>query len=123
MGRMPRRALLIALMLLLALSGVGAAVADSFGQLMAARIIGAVAHGAFWAMIGTLGAQLVPPHQVGLATSIIFGGVSAASVLGVPLANLVGAAQGWRTAFGCTAGLAFLVAGSVWLTVPPIGGA
>lgn len=123
MGRMPRRLLLIVLMLLLALSGTGAAVAESFGQLMAARIIGAIAHGAFWAMIGTLGAQLVPPRQVGLATSIIFGGVSAASVLGVPLANLVGAAQGWRTAFGCTAGLAFLVAGSILLTVPPIRGA
>jgi len=119
-GRMPRRPLLITLMLLLALSGAGAAMAASFGQLMVARIVGAVAHGAFWAMIGTLGSQLVPPSKVGLATSIIFGGVSAASVLGVPLANFLGAAQGWRVAFGCTAALALLVAASISLTIPPI---
>lgn len=120
--RMPRRPLLVALMLILALSSGVAAMAETFPALMCARVIGALAHGAFWAMIGTVGAQLVPPHRVGLATSIIFGGVSAASVLGVPLANLIGTVEGWRGAFACVAALSFAVAAVCFITLPKLPG-
>ncbi|MBP0661563.1 MFS transporter, partial [Mycobacterium tuberculosis] len=48
---------------------------------------------------GGLAARLVPAQRIGLATSIIFGGVAAASVLGVPLGALIGDALGWRSAF------------------------
>ncbi|OXT01656.1 MFS transporter [Notoacmeibacter marinus] len=122
LGGMPRRPLLVGLMLVLAISGVAAAFADRFASLMAARIVGAFAHGAFWAMIGTLGAQIVPKKNVGLATSIIFGGVSAASVLGVPMANFIGVASGWRMAFAIIGALSLLVAVAIWLTVPRLAG-
>ncbi|GAB3342048.1 MFS transporter [Chromohalobacter beijerinckii] len=122
LSRLPRRPLLVALMLILALSSALAAWADTFPALMGARVIGALSHGAFWAMIGTVGAQLVPPHRVGLATSIIFGGVSAASVLGVPLANLVGTNEGWRTAFAGVAALSFAVATVCFITLPKLPG-
>jgi len=69
-------------------------------------------------MIGSIGAQLVPARQVGLATSIIFGGVSVASVLGVPLANLLAQLDGWRTAFTVIAGLSLAAALAIALTLP-----
>ncbi|MGJ3263214.1 MAG: MFS transporter [Salinarimonas sp.] len=122
LGAAPRRPLLAGLLLVLAASAAASAMAESFGALLAARVVGAFAHGAFWAMIGTLGAQLVPPHRVGLATSIVFGGVSAATVIGVPLANTIGNAAGWRTAFGVIAILAIAVAVAVRLAVPPLAG-
>lgn len=122
LGGIPRRLLLILLMIVLAFSATASASAGDFGALMAARIIGAIAHGAFWAMIGTVGAQIVPPQRVGLATSIIFGGVSVASVLGIPLANLIGSGVGWRMAFWAVAALSFLVAAAIWLAVPKLQG-
>jgi len=122
LSHMPRRPLLVVLMLILALSSAGAAMVETFPALMGARVIGALAHGAFWAMIGTIGAQIMPPHRVGLATSIIFGGVSAASVLGVPLANLIGTAEGWRSAFATVAALSFAVAAVCFITLPKLPG-
>ncbi|GGK30798.1 MFS transporter [Salinarimonas ramus] len=122
LGRAPRRPLLAGLLVVLAVSAGASAMAESFGALMVARVVGAIAHGAFWAMIGTLGAQLVPPRQVGLATSIIFGGVSAASVIGVPLANAIGLASDWRTAFAAIGVLAVVVALAVLASVPTIRG-
>lgn len=118
--RVPRKPLLVALMLILALSSGFAALADTFYALMGARVIGALSHGAFWAVIGTVGAQLVPPRRVGLATSIIFGGVSVASVLGVPLANLIGNTAGWRSAFCGVSLLSFAVAAICYGTLPKL---
>lgn len=81
-ARISRKALLVGLMLILAFSCLAATRSYSMFALMSARMIGALAHGAFWALIGIVAAQLAPPHRLGLATAIIFGGVSAASVVG-----------------------------------------
>lgn len=118
--RIARKPLLIGLMLVLALSSVIACRASLFSTLLAARIVGAVAHGAFWAMIGSIGAQLVPTRRIGLATAIIFGGVSAASVLGVPAANLLAHYQGWRSAFIAVAILALMAAMAIAYRVPSL---
>lgn len=109
-ARFPRRPLLVGLMLLLAASSGASAIAPTFAGLLLARIAGALAHGVFWAMVAALAAQIAPAHRVGLATSIVFGGISIASVLGVPLANLIGQAWSWRTAFGALCGLSFATA-------------
>lgn len=110
LGRLPRKPLLIGLMLCLALSNGGAVLADSFDMLLLARACGAIAHGLFWAVIAASAAQIVPANQVGLATSIVFGGVSVASVLGVPLATLIGQESSWRVAFGAIGMVSLLVA-------------
>lgn len=118
LGRLPRKPLLVGLMLILAVSSTIAGLGSQFSTLLWARVVGALAHGAFWAMIGTIGAQLVPARKIGLATSIIFGGVSVASVLGVPLANLLTQLDGWRTAFKVIAALSLAAAFAIAWTVP-----
>ncbi|KQT61215.1 MULTISPECIES: MFS transporter [unclassified Aureimonas] len=122
LSALPRRPLLLGLMLVLAASAVGSGIASSFGALMAARVVGALAHGAFWAMIGTLGAQIVPAKHLGLATSIIFGGVSAASVAGVPLASYLGSVAGWRMSFFAIAVLSLGIAVAIRVSVPSLLG-
>jgi predicted MFS family arabinose efflux permease len=122
LGRLPRKPLLIGLMLVLASSSAVATQTSTLQTLLGARIIGALAHGVFWAMIGSLGAQIAPPRHVGLATSIIFGGISAASVLGVPLANTISHIDGWRYAFGVVSILAFASAAAIALSVPRVPG-
>lgn len=110
LGRLPRKPLLIGLMLCLGLSNVGAMLAQGFDWLLAARAWGAVAHGLFWAVIAASAAQIAPARHVGLAMSIVFGGVSAASVLGVPLATFIGQQSDWRAAFGAVGALSLLIA-------------
>ncbi len=99
-ARISRKALLVGLMLTLALSCLAATRSYSMFALMSARMIGALAHGAFWALIGhRRRASWRRRHRLGLATAIIFGGVSAASVVGVPLASFIATLAGWRHAF------------------------
>jgi predicted MFS family arabinose efflux permease len=119
-ARISRKALLVGLMLILALSCLAATRSYSMFALMSARMIGALAHGAFWALIGIVAAQLVPPHRLGLATAIIFGGVSAASVVGVPLASFIATLAGWRYAFMAMALLSLAAAAVLCSTLPAL---
>ncbi|SCL68681.1 hypothetical protein GA0070606_4849 [Micromonospora citrea] len=57
---------------------------------------------------GGLAVRLVPARHVAPATAVIFGGVSTASVLGVPAGTVVGDLLGWRAAFGVAGVLALL---------------
>jgi predicted MFS family arabinose efflux permease len=118
--RAPRKALLIALMLILALSNGLAALSPEFSSLLGARAVGALAHGVFWAIVAATAAHIVPSHRVGLATSIVLGGITIATVMGVPLINLVGQYDGWRTAFVCLAVMCVASAGAIALVLPSL---
>jgi len=118
--RVPRKALLIALMLILALSNGLAALSPEFSSLLGARAVGALAHGVFWAIVAATAAHIVPSHRVGLATSIVLGGITIATVMGVPLINLVGQYDGWRTAFVCLAVMCVASAGAIALVLPSL---
>jgi len=113
-----RKGLLVGLMLILAISCMAATHATTMNTFMSARMVGALAHGAFWALIGTVAAQLVPVEKLGLATSVVFGGVSAASVLGVPLSSLIADLSGWRTAFMAISMLSLATACALLWTLP-----
>lgn len=108
-GGMDRRRILCGLLALLVLANLASALAPSLIWLLAARVLVGFCMGGIWAIAGGLAAQLVPQASMGLATSIIFGGVAAASVLGVPLGALIGDFAGWRWAFGGMAGFSALV--------------
>ncbi|WP_423244849.1 MFS transporter [Erwinia persicina] len=99
LGNFPKKILLLSLTVVLFISNVWSATVSSYEVLLAARVVGALAHGAFWAMIGATAVAMVPTKYLGVATSIVFGGVSAASVFGVPLSNYIGLNFGWRQAF------------------------
>ncbi len=105
--RTDRRSLLVGFLLLIA-ANLLAAAATSLALLFAARILLGFCIGGIWAIAGGLAERLVPPASVGLALSVIFGGVAAASVFGVPLGVFLGEALGWRMAFLAVAVLAAL---------------
>ncbi|MGE8215329.1 MAG: MFS transporter [Stenotrophomonas maltophilia] len=106
-GGVDRRWILAGLLALLVVANLASALAVDIYGLLAARVLVGFCMGGIWAIAGGLAARLVPAEGVGLATSIIFGGVAAASVLGVPLGTWVGDLAGWRWAF---AGMALLSA-------------
>ncbi|CAM3525988.1 Purine ribonucleoside efflux pump NepI [Klebsiella variicola] len=108
-GGIDRRRILCGLLWLLVIANMASALAPSLGWMLAARVLVGFCMGGIWAIAGGLAARLVPGHSIGLATSIIFGGVAAASVLGVPIGALIGDFAGWRWAFGSMAAFSALV--------------
>ncbi len=119
-GGMDRRRILCGLLGLLAVANAASALAPSMGWMLTARVLVGFCMGGIWAIAGGLASRLVPGHAIGLATSIIFGGVAAASVLGVPLGALIGDFAGWRWAFGSMALLSVVVLALHLAVIPPL---
>lgn len=117
-----RRALLTALLLLAAAANLVSALAGHLAVVLAARVLLGIAIGGFWALAGGLAPRLVPAGAVGRATAVIFGGVSAASVLGVPAGTLLTERAGWRWAFAATGLLALLAAAALRVLLPRLPG-
>ncbi|MER6506863.1 MFS transporter [Nonomuraea sp. NPDC001636] len=120
--RLDRRVPLLGLMALLAVANLAAAFATSFPVMLGARVLTGISIGGFWAFAAGLGLRLVPERSVGRATSVILGGVSVASVLGVPAGTLVASAAGWRTSFAVMGGLALVLLGLLAAVLPPMPG-
>lgn len=115
-----RRKLLLLFMLLLFISTLFSAMTNAFHWLLLARVLFGISMGGIWALSGSLAIRLMPPPQVGLATSIIFSGVAAASVLGVPVGVYLGDLFGWRMAFICVAVLIAIVFVMLFWSLPSL---
>ncbi|MET7337917.1 MFS transporter [Nonomuraea sp. NPDC005650] len=122
-GRMNRRLLLVALMGLMTLANLASALAPDYPLLIAARVLVGVAIGGFWAVAGGLAVRLVPAAHVPRATAIIFGGVGAANVFGVPIGTMIGGLASWRIAFGALGALALAVLVALLVVLPPLAAA
>ena len=120
LGNVAKKRLLLTLTVVLFLSNVLAASVNTYSLLLVARVLGALAHGAFWAMIGATAVSIVPARYIGAATSIVFAGVSAASVFGVPVSNFIGIHFGWRLAFWLMAVLSVVTFAGITVLVPQI---
>ncbi|MEV5451753.1 MFS transporter [Streptomyces sp. NPDC052535] len=108
--RLPRRATLVAALLVFALGHVVAALSSSFGIQLAARFVSAVATGTFWAVGAVLATAAAGKAAGARATAVMIGGLTLANVLGVPLGTAGGQLLGWRGPFWVLAVLAVLAA-------------
>lgn len=94
-----RRIVVWGLLAMLVASSLIAATATSYASLLVARILLGVGLGGFWSMVGAIALRLATPGSVPRAMSIIFAGVSAATVTAAPLGAYMGDVWGWRSAF------------------------
>lgn len=108
-----RRRLLALSMAWFALLHFACALAPDFAWLLPLRALSVLAPAIFTPQAAACVGLLVPPEQRGRAITFIFLGWSLASVLGMPLAALVGGTVGWRAAFMLVAALG--VASMVWV--------
>lgn len=118
--RVDRHRLVTIVLLVLVVSTVLTALAPNYVVLVVSRVVGGVAHGIFWTVIGAYSAYLVPKEQIGRAVSISLGGGSLAFVLGVPLGTALGQAIGWRASFLLLAGLTLVGTFFVWKLLPRV---
>ncbi|GCD98484.1 MFS transporter [Embleya hyalina] len=119
-GRVDRRIVLAAMMIVLFAANTIAALAQNFATLLVARVLVGVSIGGFWAIGASLPVRLVPAGSVGRASAVIFGGVSVASVVGVPVGTMIGEWAGWRVAFAAMAGLSAAVLVALLVLLPPL---
>ncbi|HEY4456603.1 MAG TPA: MFS transporter [Pseudonocardiaceae bacterium] len=97
--RLPRKTVLLGLMVLFILGNLISAIAPTFGIMMVGRVVAALCHGAFFGIGSVVAADLVAPEKKAGAISIMFAGLTTANVLGVPLGTLLGQHFGWRATF------------------------
>lgn len=96
---MSRKSLLLWIMVVFIIGNGIAAVSTSIGVLLVARVISAFSHGVFMSIGSTIAADLVPENRRASAISIMFTGLTVATVTGVPFGTFIGQQFGWRIAF------------------------
>jgi len=120
--RIPRKAALIGLMVLFIAGNLLSAVAPDYGVMLAGRVLAALCHGAFFGIGSVVAASLVAPERQARAIAIMFTGLTAANVLGVPFGTLLGQALGWRSTFWAITAIGVLALIGVALLVPRTAG-
>ncbi len=116
--RLERKPVLAALMVLFAAGNLVSALAPDYQLMMIGRIIAALAHGAFFGIGAVVAASLVPADKKAGAIAIMFTGLTAANVLGVPFGTMLGQAAGWRSTFFAITGIGVLSLIGILALVP-----
>lgn len=114
-GKIPRRYLLVGLMAIFTLGNVMSALATGYYDLLIARVITSLNHGAFFGVGSIVAASVVAPDKRAGAVAAMFMGLTLATIGGVPLATWFGELLGWRTAFWGIGGLGLVTMLALWL--------
>ena len=117
-SRMERKMSLVLLMGIFVFGNLMCAIAPTFGLLLAARILTALCHGAFFGAASIVAANLVPPNQRVQAITLMFSGLTLANVVGVPAGTAIGHAFGWRWTFVCIAPIGVVAMIGILALVP-----
>jgi len=119
-ARLPRRIILVALMAVFAFGNLLSALSPSFGWMMAFRFFSGLPHGAYFGVAALVAASVAPVEKRAQAVAMVMIGLTVATIVGVPLANLVGQVIGWRWGFVIVSVLAALTAVSVYAYAPRV---
>ncbi|WP_371557934.1 MFS transporter [Streptomyces longwoodensis] len=116
--RLPRRLTLVAALGIFSLGHVAAALSTSFTVILAARVVTALATGAFWAVGFVTVTAAAGAARATRAVGVMMGGLTLANVVGVPVGSFIGQYTGWRGPFWALAVLAALAAVFVGRFIP-----
>ncbi|MCM3068110.1 MFS transporter [Priestia flexa] len=81
------------------LSNIVALASTGYSMLMVSRILAAMSGSFIIVLSTTMASRLVKPEYQGRALGIVFMGISASLVLGIPIGIFIGNAFGWREVF------------------------
>ncbi|MCB8889456.1 MFS transporter [Halomonas malpeensis] len=117
-ARVPKRALLIVLMLVFAVGNIASAMAPGFWSFVGLRFLAGLPHGAYFGVAALVAAGAVPVDQRARAISRVMLGLTTAILVGAPLGTWAGNVFGWQIAFTAVGGIALLTALLIRLYVP-----
>lgn len=119
-ARLPRRGMLVALMVLFAAANAATALASGYHALLGARFVTGLPHGAFFAVASLVAQDLARPGAGGRAVGRVMLGIPLANIAGVPIATWLGQHSSWRTAYAVIAVVGLITAVGTLLAVPRI---
>lgn len=99
-AKLPRRMMLLWLMLAFAAGNVACALAPDYVSLLALRFVSGLPHGAYFGIAALVAASLVPPTHRARAVGRLMLGLTVSTLIGMPLASWIGQSMGWRPTFG-----------------------
>ncbi|GAA3081563.1 MFS transporter [Streptomyces rectiviolaceus] len=117
-ARMPRRRVLIGLMVLFVAGNALSAAAPDYHWLMAARFLSGLPHGAFFGVGAVVATGLVAPERKARSVSLMFLGLTVANIVGVPVATAMGQQLGWRATFLAVSAIGLAAITALALLVP-----
>lgn len=117
-SRMPRKAVLVALMVVFTLGNLACALAPNYPLLMLARVVTSLAHGTFFGVGAVVATHLVSEDRKASAISIMFTGLTVATLLGVPAGAWLGLHHGWRATFWAVAAVGVIATLVIATLVP-----
>lgn len=97
--RVPPKTALMTIFTIFLVGNVIAALASTYPMMVVARVISGVASQAFFGVAVSLCARLVDERIRGRAVGVAMNGLMLGTLLGLPLATLVGGRLGWQSAF------------------------
>jgi MFS transporter, DHA1 family, inner membrane transport protein len=116
--RLPRKPVLMGLLVLFIAGNFISAIADDYTLMLIGRVIAALCHGAFFGIGSVVAASLVPTDKKAGAIAIMFTGLTAANVLGVPFGTFLGQNFGWRSTFWAITIIGVVALAGIALMVP-----
>ncbi|WHP60301.1 MFS transporter [Arthrobacter sp. KFRI-F3372] len=120
LGKIPRHALLVGLVLTFAASNAMVGLAPDFTCAMIARLVGGLAHGLLWTTMAPFVTRVVPADKVGKALAIVFSGNSLGLAIGAPVGTALGGFLGWRAAFMVLAGFGLVLTVLAFFLLPRV---
>jgi predicted MFS family arabinose efflux permease len=97
--RLDRRMVLLGLSVLLVASDLLIAAESKLWAVLLARALLGIALGGFWSMATAVTIRLVPAAMIPRAMSLVFSGISIATIVAVPLGSHLADLYGWRVVF------------------------
>lgn len=119
-AKLPRKGLLIALMVAVAAGNGLSAVAPNGTLLMISRFVAGLPHGAYFGIAAVVASSLVSAERRGRAVAQTMLGLTIANLIGVPLVTAAGQQVGWRSAYWAVAVIGVVTALSIARWVPRI---
>ncbi|MFG2446296.1 Cmx/CmrA family chloramphenicol efflux MFS transporter [Nocardia fluminea] len=116
--RWPRRDALLAFLAIFVAAHVVGALSGDYRVIFATRVVSAFVYAGFWALAAATAVSSVAPQLRGRAMSVVAGGLTIATIIGVPAGTVIGQHWGWRAAFWAVAGLSALSAIGVLTKIP-----
>ncbi|MFF3752560.1 MFS transporter [Streptomyces sp. NPDC002018] len=104
-GSLSRRTVLASGLGVFVVGNVLSATGDSYGWVMAGRVVAALGAASYTPQASAAAASLVPEEHRGRALGIVIGGLTVATALGVPVGTLIGGAASWRATLWAVAAL------------------
>lgn len=116
--RWSRRTSLLVFLAVFALAHVAGALTPNYAVLLGTRFVAAFVYAGFWAVASVTAVSLVPSTAQGRAMSVVAGGLTVATVVGLPAGTVIGQHLGWQAAFWAVAALSAIAMVGVLGTVP-----